>query len=226
MKFLILLIFLTIPLFATPSKVIYIPNTTYNTMGNLHLDADNYFIQGERGVTESEFGLTMQFLPFRNLKFQASVDYRANLSSPIYLSGKLVIPLPSSFPNIALGVYNIGVTSETLKPVYYLLFSKEFGRLGKFLLGGYLGDKNTLRDNNGEKDNKGLLAGYEVYLNPLSRNLYFGVDYFMGENILSAVSFGAGWRFAKNVMIKFSYHIKLRRESNNLIGLQINIDTW
>lgn len=226
MKYIIiLLIFLSISIFATSSKVIYIPNTSYGAMGNLHLDVDNYFIQGQKGITESEFGLNMQFLPFRHFKFEASVDYRAKLESPIYLSGKIVIPL-NQFPNIAIGIYNVGVTSETLKPIYYLLLSKNFGHAGKFLIGGYLGDRYQLRDNNGEKDNKGLLAGYEVYLDPVSRNLYFGADYFMGENIMSAISVGFGWKFAKNVMLKFSYHIKLKKDSNNLLGLQVNINTF
>lgn len=226
MKYIIIFTFLTLSLVATPSKVVYIPNTSYNSIGNLHLDVDNYFIQGKKGVTQSEFGLNMQFLPFKTFKFEASVDYKANLSSPIYLSGKFVIILSNPLPNIAFGAYNIGVTSETLKPIYYLLFSKNFGRAGKFLIGGYIGDKYQLRDNDGEADNKGLLAGYEVYLNPVSKNLYFGADYFMGENIFSAISVGFGWRFAKNVLIKFSYHIMLRKNSNNTLGLQVNINTW
>jgi hypothetical protein len=220
-----MLTLITISILATPSRVIYIPNTTYNGLGVLHLDVDNYFIQGKKGTTESEFGLTMQFLPFKKIKFEGSLDYKANLDSPIYLAGKFVIPM-DTFPNLALGIYNIGVTSETLKPIYYFLFSKKFDNAGKFLIGAYLGDKGQLRDNDGELDNKGLLLGYEVYLSPLSNNLYFGADYFMGENIMSAVSLGIGWKFAKNVMIKFSYHIKLRKQSNNLLGLQININAF
>ena len=221
----LLLLFLTVSIFATTSKVIYIPNTSYNSIGNPHLDIDNYFNQGKRGVSIAEFGLSMQFLPFENLKFEGSVDYKVNFDSPVYLSGKFIIPL-SSFPNIAFGAFNIGVTSETLKPVYFALLSYNVDKLGKFLLGIYLGDKDQLRDSDGEVDNKGLLAGYEIYLNPVSKKLYFGVDYFMGENMLSALSLGMGWKFAKNVMIKFSYHMKLKEEENNLLGLQININTW
>jgi len=225
-KILLIFLFLAIPIFATTSKVVYIPNTTYYSAGNLHLDVDNYFIQGEQGITKGEFGLMMQMSPLKAIKFEASIDYKADLSSPLYLSGKLIFPSYSSLPNLAIGVFNLGLTSETLKPVYYLIFSKYFSRAGKIIIGAYLGDKYQLRDNDNEADNKGLLAGYEVYLNPVSKNLYFGIDYFMGENIFSAVSFGFGWKFAKNVMIKFSYHIKLKENQKNLLGLQVNINTW
>ena len=225
MKILIILLLLTTSLLATPSKVIYIPNTSYNSAGNPHLDVDNYFNQGKQGVSTAEFGLSLQFLPFKQIKFEGSVDYKVNLEAPIYLAGKFVIPL-NNFPSIAFGAFNIGVTSETIKPLYYILLSQKVNKLGKFLVGVYLGDKQELRDNDGEADNKGLLAGYEVYLNPVSKNLYFGIDYFMGENIMSAFSMGMGWKFAKNVMIKFSYHIMLKEKSKNLLGLQVNIDTW
>ena len=225
-KYIIFLILSGISIFATTSKVIYIPNTTYYGIGNLHLDVDNYFIQGKAGVTKSEFGLMMQLLPFKKLKLEASIDYKADQKAPLYLSGKLIIPSYSSFPNIAIGAFNLGLTSETLKPVYYLIISKYFGKAGKLIIGGYIGDKYQLRDNDNQADNKGLLAGYEVYLNPVSKNLYFGADYFMGENILSAVSLGIGWKFARNVIIKMAYHIKLKKNSNNLLGLQVNINTW
>jgi len=225
MKIIILMSLLSVATFAKTSKVIYIPNTSYNSVGNPSLNVDNYFNQGENGVTMAEFGLAMQFLPFESLKFEASVDYKVNLDSPLYLSGKFIIPL-RSFPDIAIGAFNIGITSETLKPIYYFLLSTNTGKLGKFLIGAYLGDKGELRDDEGEADNKGLLAGYEIYLNPVSKNLYFGADYFMGENIMSAVSLGIGWKFAKNVIIKFSYHIKLKKETEDLLGLQVNINTF
>jgi len=227
MKKLLVSIFLvcSLLLLGTPSKVVYIPNTTYNAQGVLHFDADNYFIQGNTNENKSEFGLTMQFLPFKKFKFVAGVDYKAYKHSPIYLSGKFVIPM-NSLPNLALGVFNVGVNSSDLKPIYYLLLSKRIGFYGKILFGGYIGDKGELRDSQGEADNKGFLVGYEVYLNKLSKNLYFGSDYFSGDNRMSAVSLGVGWKFARNVLLKFAYHIKLRKSENNQLSLQININAF
>ena len=221
-KIIVLLMLLSLYILATPSKVVYIPNTSFNGLGNLHLDVDNYFITSKKGTSLTEIGVSMQVLPFKEIKLELSADYKANLDSPIYLAGKLVLPM-KKFPNIALGVFNLGVNSETLKPVYYLLFSYRVSKVGKFLFGGYYGDKGMLRDNDGDVDNKGLLVGYE---NTINKNLYLGIDYFMGENILSAFSIGMGWRFAKNVKIKVAWHLKLKESMSNLLSFQVNINTF
>jgi hypothetical protein len=48
----------------------------------------------------------------------------------------------------------------------------------------------------------------------------------MGENLLSSVNFGLGWRFAQNVKLKISYHIMLEENSENHLSFQVDIDTF
>jgi len=226
MKTLIFFLFIfSITTFSTPSRMIYIPSTDYYKLATPHLDIDNYFEVKEKGSALTEIGLGMGFLPFEYLKFEGGIDYRANEDSPIFLNGKFVIP-QTKFPSFALGLFNAGVSSDTFKPVYYILISQNFSSYGRFLVGFYVGDKDYLVDSEGDQDNKGLLLGYDRYFNEVSKNLYFGIDYFMGENMFSSLNFGFGWKFAQNVLLKISYNVMLQENSKNRITFQVDIDSF
>ncbi len=224
-KIVFLIIFCSLNLFSTPSNIIFIPATETHGVGNPHLDVDNYFQVGEEGSVLTNFGFAMGFFPFKYLKLEGGVDYRANEKDPLYFHGKLLIP-QSDLPAFAFGIFNIGLSSETLKPIYYFLIGYKQLKIGRFQVGYYIGDKETLRDSDGEADNKGILASFDRDINELSRNLSIGVDYFMGENLLSSVNFGLGWRFAQNVKLKISYHIMLEENSENHLSFQVDIDTF
>ncbi|GFO56668.1 hypothetical protein GMSM_36750 [Geomonas sp. Red276] len=237
---------------ATPSTQIWIPSTDIQSFGTFHLGIDNY-IRTDRGPTGRQAGFydigpEAGFLPFEKLQGEVGFDFVStnsdpNDSHPLSANFKIGTPEDALFKNspaIAVGMYNLGpALSSSIAPgvasgqnLLYGLVAKTlpaFGSvpsLGRISAGGYHGSARALIDENGKKDNNGVLVSWDRTMAEISDKLWVGVDYMSGDNVNGAVSFGASWNFAKNVSVIFGYDIwnKKAVAGENTFTTQLDIN--
>lgn len=214
---------------ATPSTHIWSPSTDVQPYGVFHLTYDTYIpvkkdVNGNRPGTVANLGLTAGVLPYEKVNMEVGFDSITNGSSlddyPFYINAKVGTPedgIAKGIPAIAFGVYGVGTKTggearagEVPKEgtdlnVYYGKIAKTIGPLGKFSAGYYQGNEKLLVDENGKKDNSGILLCWERTMSEISDNLWVAVDYQGGNNSLGALSYGLSWKFAPNTSVIFGY---------------------
>jgi hypothetical protein len=233
---------------ATPSTQIWIPSPDVQPFLVGHLGIDNYFRKGENDGGERDpnildVGLTVGILPFDKLQLEIGGDYLTNAGNPNDRypwsgNGKLGVREDAFFPfspALAGGIYNVGkprrATEGDLSSVragqniVYGLAAKTIPfpgfSLGRFSGGYYHGSKKALAP-----DNKGILLSWDRTMRELSDRLWFAVDYMGGENVNGALSFGAAWRFGKNIAVLLGYD-KFRKpklSGEDTFTLQLDLD--
>ena len=223
---------------ATPSTQIWIPSTDIQAFKSLHLGIDNYTrTSGDSPYGRNniyDLGLTAGILPFEKLQAEVGVDYitygDAYDSHPLYFNAKLATPESALFegsPALAVGGYGFGTEKNfTGANLVYGLVAKTLPVVGRFSAGYYLGDKDVLLDENGNKENDGILLSWDRTMSEISDKLWVGVDYQGGDNAFGAFSFGASWAFAKNVSVIFGYDIFNEKLTggNNTFTTQLDIN--
>ena len=225
---------------ATPSTQIWIPSTDVQAYKTLHLGIDNY-VRAERkddGTRDSnvyDLGLTAGVLPFEKVQMEVGVDYIVNGTSydnhPLYFNAKLGTPENSLFdqsPALAIGGYNFGTKSDlTDQNIVYALAAKTLPVVGRISAGYFTGNDKVLLDENGKKENDGLLLSWDRTMSEISDKLWFAVDYQGGDSAMGALSFGASWAFSKNVSLIVGYDIynndKIAGKNTFTTQLDINI---
>jgi hypothetical protein len=206
---------------ATPSTQIWIPSTDIQGFKTFHLGIDNY-IRSERAGDDTDsrphvydLGLTTGILPFEKIQMEAGFDLITNGSSaddhPLSFNAKLGTPEGALFggsPALAGGGYLFGTENDlTDYNVVYGLVAKTLPVIGRLSAGYYVGNDELLLDENGEKDNDGVLLSWDRTLPEISDKLWAAVDYQGGDNALGALSFGVSYAFAPNVSVIFGYDI-------------------
>lgn len=205
---------------ATPSTQIWIPSTDIQAFKTGHLGID-YYARSKENASEQrphvyDIGLTAGVLPFEKVQMEAGVDLIANGDSaaddnPLYFNAKLGTPegaLFSGSPALAAGGFLFGTDrSSTDYNVVYALVAKTVPVLGRISAGYYTGNDELLLDENGKKDNDGVLLSWDRSLPEISDKLWAAVDYQGGDNALGALSFGISYAFAPNVSVIVGYDI-------------------
>jgi len=224
--------------FATPSTQIWIPSTDVQAFGTGHLNLDTYIRTTSNGDWPNviSIGPTVGILPFEKVQAEVGIDYIDSGSGavadshPLYFHGKLGTPEESLFKNspaLAFGAYNfgtdVGVTSQNM---VYGLAAKTLPVIGRLSAGYYRGSARVLVDENGQKDNDGVLLSWDRTLSEISDKLWAAVDYQGGDNANGALSFGVSWAFAKNVSVILGYDIynNVKTGGKNTVTTQVDIN--
>jgi hypothetical protein len=179
---------------ATPSTQIWIPSTDVQAFKTVHLGIDNYLradrkSDGTRDPNLYDLGLTAGVLPFEKVQMEVGVDYmsygNAYDNYPLYLNAKLGTP----------------------ENIVYALAAKTLPVVGRLSVGYFTGNDKVLLDENGKKENDGILLSWDRTISEISENLWAAVDYQGGNSAMGALSFGVAWSFSKNVSLIVGYDI-------------------
>lgn len=208
---------------ATPSTQIWIPSTDVQAYKTVHLGIDNYVrvernAAGTRDPNLYDLGLTAGVLPFEKAQMEVGIDFMSNGTAydnyPLYFNAKLGTPENSLFKNspaLAIGGYNIGTNSDntlrTDQNIVYALAAKTLPVVGRLSAGYYTGNDKVLLDENGKKENDGILLSWDRTISEVSDNLWAAIDYQGGKSAMGALSFGVAWSFSKNVSLIVGYDI-------------------
>jgi len=226
---------------ATPSTQIWIPSTDVQAYKTVHLGIDNY-VRAERNDAGSrdpnvyDLGLTAGVLPFEKVQMEVGIDYLSYGSNPydnypIYFNGKLGTPEDSLFqysPALAIGGYNFGTKTDlTNMNIVYALAARTLPVVGRISAGYFTGNDKVLLDQNGKKENDGILLSWDRTMSEISDKLWLAVDYQGSDSAMGAFSFGAAWAFSKNVSLIVGYDIynneKIAGKNTFTTQLDINI---
>jgi hypothetical protein len=179
---------------ATASTHIWAPSTDTQAYGTGHVTADVYIPternpDGSRPDVITNSGLTFGILPFKKLNAEAGFDYKTGYgdldSYPIYFNAKLAMPedaYGAYFPALACGIYDVGTRTD--KTDYNIIYGKaaktikvkDFS-LGRFSVGYFWGNRRLLLDEDGDRDNHGILAAWERTLTEINDKLWVSVEY-------------------------------------------------
>jgi len=210
---------------ATPSTQIWIPSTDVQAFKSVHLGIDNYVRadrrnDGSRDPNFYDIGLTAGVLPFEKVQMEVGFDYLSYGNSydnyPLYFNAKLGTPEESLFkysPALAIGGYNFGTNSNSGSPlrtdqnIVYALAAKTLPVVGRLSAGYFYGNDKVLLDQNGNKENDGVLLSWDRPMTEISDKLWAAVDYQGGDSAMGAFSFGVSWAFTKDVSLIFGYDI-------------------
>lgn len=243
MKKIITAVLLSIPAcaWATPSTQIWIPSTDVQKFKSVHLNVDNYVSseQESNGSWKAPLfviGPTVGVLPYEKVQAEVGFDLmRAGAaadSDPLYLHAKVGTPEGSLFagsPALALGGYNFGTKKDsTNQNIVYGLAARNVGKLGRFSAGYFSGNDKLLLDENGDKENTGVLLAWDRTLSEVSDKLWAAVDYQGGNSSLGALSFGLAWAFTPNTSVIFGYDVYNNDDiaGANTYTVQLDINLW
>jgi hypothetical protein len=224
---------------ATPSTQIWIPSTDIQPFKTFHFNFDTYIRTrseegGERLPPVVVLGPTAGILPFEKVQAEVGFDLIYGGSDaddyPLYFHGKLGTPEDSLFkssPAIAVGGYNFGTKSNvTDQNIVYGLVAKTLPVIGRLSAGYFLGNDKILVDENGEKDEKGVLLSWDRTLSEISDKIWVAVDYQGTDSAIGALNFGISYAFAENASIIFGYDIynESRTGGENTFTVQIDFN--
>lgn len=151
---LLLSICLTSFLNATPSSLFWTNATTevqdYGTLNIALIDYFTVFNRRGHGTTfPTDFGLTLGYLQWKDLKGEIGVDYFGGADDPLYFNTKLGIAEDKLFkkaPSASIGIFDVGTRSRGHFPTNYNVVHAELGKAipglnARAYFGGYTGSK-------------------------------------------------------------------------------------
>ncbi|MCK9582913.1 MAG: hypothetical protein M0Q46_04805 [Endomicrobiales bacterium] len=220
----LMLIGVSVKVFATPSTQIWNPSTDIQALGTWHLGIDNYFSVSSNDTKPYAFptdvGLTYGL--FKNL--EVGVDLTEPTADPLYLNFKYGLPESDVIPAVAVGAFNIGTKKDvTDYNVLYGVVAKTFKPIGRLTLGYYNGNDKLYVDENGQKANSGLIATWDK---AITDKVWASVDYASGISAYGCLSFGASYMFAPNTSVILGYVIynNDKINVNNQVTTQLDIN--
>lgn len=227
----LILILLVALLFAS-GKAFATPSTTYWTAATsdiqpykvLHIGIDNYFTMGrkaERGDLATDIGLTIGVLPYEKLQLEVGIDYLEPTTDPFLFNAKIGTPEGALFegsPAINLGVFNVGTDSKDASEdgdgrTDYNIVDVIVGKtlpagLGRVHLGLYYGNSKALVDGNGDKENSGFMAGWDMGIIRTKdsdggeyHKWVFAADWASGKNVIGGGGVGVYHYFTRNISL-------------------------
>jgi hypothetical protein len=230
-RMIVFIAFGSLSLLATPSTQIWIPSTDIQGFGVVHLGWDSYIKTDSNEAyagtgfgyepTVTNGGITVGVLPFKKIGLEIGIDYRdisANHQYPMYFNAKLGTPEEAFFkymPAIAVGIFDVGTKKDvTDYNVIYGAIAKTIWKLGRITVGGYTGNNKLLLDmskldlnNNGTKDNSGVLVSWDRTIPEITDKLWLSVDYMGAKNSYGALSFGASYAITPDASFIIGYDI-------------------
>ena len=194
-------------------------------VSTVHLGIDNYFSLFDNETKPYAFatdvGLT--FGVVKNL--EVGFDFFEPATDPLQFNAKYGIPESGSLPSFAVGGCNIGTKKDvTDYNILYGVAAKTFAPMGRISLGYYYGgNENLFLDENGEKNNTGVIATWDK---AITDKVWAAVDYASGKSWYGNLSLGASYAFAPNTSIIFGYVIynNDKINTNNQFTTQLDIN--
>ncbi|WP_242392996.1 hypothetical protein [Anaeromyxobacter oryzisoli] len=188
---------------ATPTKLFRAPSPGVQPFAVPRLAYDTYFWPGSNEVASYPvtLGVTSGVLPLEKLRLEVGLDVIVPTRDPLSLNAKLGTPEGAMFagsPAVAVGLYEIGVTSATALDVVYAVAGKRT-QFGAFAVGGYVGTGRLLRSSSGAVHRAGVLAG--VALPPIAvgrpwlQRVQVRWDVVTGRNVIGATGGGLAFVF-------------------------------
>ncbi|HEY3296622.1 MAG TPA: hypothetical protein VGL38_14420 [bacterium] len=224
---------------ATATTHIWAPSTDVQSFNLWHITSDMYLPvetdpSGHAVPTVTNVGLTVGVLPFQKFNLELGIDHKSGLGAadryPVYVNAKAGIPegaFGKLFPALAVGMFDHGHKNKvTNYDVAYAKAAKTIGPVGRVSVGYFSGNKDLLKNANGEKDNSGLLLAWERTMPELSDKLWLCVEYMGSNSAYGTFNVGASWKFADNVALLAGYDIYSESKLNlpNTFTLQADID--
>ena len=202
-----ILLLTSIPLFATPSGLTWIPNTDTQAKKVWHLDADTYiYSTNPTGATANAPFVEEGVLYGVSSRVEAGIDYAAGFVnapgarvSPLLLNAKYQFVTPSTkYPvAFAVGAYNVSPLKAANAQLLYVNGSYSFNKsLSRVTFGGYTGRKSVIGS-----DNSGYLLGVEDNI----RKWWLTADYQSGENLYGAWNGGVGYNLTPKLLVFAGY---------------------
>jgi hypothetical protein len=204
---------------ATPSTTNWTPMTldiqSYKVM---HLGIDNYFTvdkkadSGDQGAFPTDVGLTIGVLPFEKIQMEVGVDANYPSDNPYMFNAKIGAPEDVLFkysPALQVGIFGAGTKDKvTNYNVLYGVIGKSIPSVGRLSVGPYFGNKDTLVNASGEKENTGFMVAFDRGLFPTkdaAGNEYNKVvlcaDYASGKNAIGGGGPGVYYFFTKDISL-------------------------
>lgn len=204
---------------ATPSTTYWTPMTldiqSYKVM---HLGIDNYFTvakkanSGEQGAFPTDLGLTMGILPFEKIQMEVGIDANYPSDYPYSFNAKIGTPEDALFkysPTLQVGIFNAGTKNKvTNQNILYGVIGKTIPMVGRLSAGPYIGNKDVLKDANGEKENTGFMVAFDRGFIPTKdaagnefNKVVLAADYASGKNAIGAGGVGVYYFFTKDISL-------------------------
>lgn len=190
----------SLPVFATPSTLVYIPSTDIQPYKTWHLGTDSY-IPNNGAAPLVDIGVTYGVAP----RIEVGADLASGLvdaagepiNKPLWLNAKIQVLTSEQSPiPVAVGIYNASPKSAANQQIIYGVGSYAFSGGPRLTLGAYSGREGGIGSS---KD--GVLAGLDY----TRGKWWYGVDYMSGDNAVGAVSPGIGYNFADNAGVIVGY---------------------
>jgi hypothetical protein len=238
---LLIVLGLTVQPMATPTTHIWGPSTDIQPFKVLHVGHDLYVpdsktADGQRIPSINNLGLTIGILPGKKLNAEVGFDYRSGLGIlddyPLYFNGKVGIPenaFAPWFPAIGLGLYDFGTKKDmTTYNLYYAKIARTIpggkNTLGRLSLGYFVGNEKLLLDDNGKKDNSGIMLAWERTMTEWSSKLWLCAEYQGSKSGYGTFNVGAAWKFTDNIAVIAGYDIYNASNLANTFTWQLDID--
>jgi hypothetical protein len=201
---------------STPSTLVFIPSTDVQAPKTWHFGSDVYFTPDTSSTGNIvDVGLTYG-LPGR---IELGFDFIGGTNEPLLGNIKWqALAEKGKGPAFAIGAYNLGGSHNALAGnLLYALFSKTFGKTGRFHVGYQHGEKNRI----GGRDPDMLLAGYDKQFTP---KLWGAIDFASGKSTFGAVSPGVAYSFSQNTSVLFGYDFYNNGDLDDTFTVQVDIN--
>lgn len=226
---------------ATGTTHIWSPSTDVQPFKLWHITSDVYVPveaqqDGSHTATVTNVGLTVGILPFKKLNMEIGFDHKTGLgpadNHPLYANAKIGVPegaFGTRFPALAAGILDVGTKSDmTDYDVIYVKAAETISlrrmALGRISLGYFGGNGTLLVDENGKKDNSGIMIAWERTMTELSDKLWLCVDYMGTHSAYGCWNLGGAWKFAPNVAVLTGCQLYNNAMLKNTATFQVDID--
>jgi hypothetical protein len=207
--------------FATPSSTVW-TNCSIDIQPHkvVHVTYDNYTTLGKKGPAQggqqfpNDLGLTVGVLPSEKFQMEVGVDWLEPTDYPLFFSAKAGFPegtLFSGAPALQVGVFNLGTKKGvTDQAVTHVITGRSLpGGLGRLHFSGYIGNSELLRSSEGEKENTGIMVGWDRGFWPADEEdggynrFVLAADYASGENAIGGGAIGLYYYFSPKADLLF-----------------------
>lgn len=202
---------------ATPTTVFWTVCTTdvYAT-GTGHIDVDNYFTafnkRWQGGYFPPDTGFTLGIFSFKDVSFDAGVDYIGGMNDPLYFNigaGIEENKLAESAPSLKVGFFNAGTRYRSCYPTNQNIVDVIVGKTlpeclggGRICIGGFAGNRSM------GKNQQGFMVSYQRSFCPATHcdgKEYFKWvlcgDYASGKNTIGGGGVGVYYYFTPDISI-------------------------
>jgi hypothetical protein len=226
---------------ATGSTHVWAPSTDVQAFKVWHITCDMYLpvetgASGARVPTITNLGLTVGILPFKKVNMEIGFDHKSGLGPlddyPLYGNAKIGVPenaLGGISPALAVGVFDVGTKNGATD--YNVMYGKAAKTvtagdvsLGRVSVGYFSGNEDLLVDENGEKDNQGIMAAWERTMTEVSDKMWICLEYMGTKSGYGSFNVGASWKFASNVAVLGGFEVFNNKFIDNTATIQVDID--